>query len=146
MTPLETSYDEARRLERVGAELEERGLVREAVGHYLEAIRIKEALAKRAPHDASLRHDLALSHVFLGDSLKHLTEEERALEHYRKGLALLEDLARGRGRTRELCQDMAECLIGMGDALRAQGSFQEAEASYAQAGELLRDLDPMEPG
>ena len=96
----------------VGRALEQSGRVREAIGHYEDALRIKP--------------DYALAHYNIGMALLRLGRQQEAVEHSQQALRLK--------------PDYAEAHNSLGIALMGQGRLQEAIGHYQQALRIKPDF------
>ena len=130
----------------LGAALEERGLVDEAIAHYREAMKIDPnkprayvnlgaALEKRGLIDDAIAHyrqavtiepDNADAHYNLGVALEKRGLTDEAMDHYRKALDINPDFARAH--------------INLGAALARRGLIDEAMEHYRKALDVNPDF------
>lgn len=113
-----------------GNGLEYSGGHREALSHYREVLRIREALAAREPANREYQRDLMMAHTAVGDLLRNPLrgplDWEGALSHYRKRLEMAELLVRQDSHDKRALLDLSGGLWRVGTCLRALDRFEEA--------------------
>ena len=116
-----------------------------AMGSYLKALRIREALVAADPRDAQKRRDLAASLRKLGNQLIETSQAARGLEYLRRVLQIYIELASERPEDSEVRYELAEIYNDLGLALEGSGKMALALEHHRKALALREEFMTANP-
>jgi serine/threonine protein kinase len=108
-----------------------------ALRNYRTALRLLGPLLAAHPDDANLRHEVATSHLRIGDMLKVTGDVRAALDSYDEYLRIARGLAKEDRRFR---RPLALALDGVGAAHKKLGHIEQARRQYQDSLDLRRQV------
>ncbi len=116
-----------------------------AMGSYLKALRIREALVAADPRDAQKRRDLAASLRKVGNQLIETSEAARGLEYLRRVLQIYIELASERPEDSAVRYELAAIYNDLGLALEVPGDMALALEHHRKALALREEFMTANP-
>jgi serine/threonine protein kinase len=117
-----------------------------AMGSYLKALRIREALVAANPRDVQTRRELADNHRRVGWQLIDTSEASRGLNHLQKAVTFYVALTAEEPENAELRDELAVAYNQLGLALEDRGDLPGALDQHRRAMALREKLVAGNPG
>jgi tetratricopeptide (TPR) repeat protein len=112
----------------------------EALVHYNEALRIREAEAKKNPAKLDYRRDVAAAHSRIGQALQAKGDYDGALVAYKEGYAIQAELVKEAPDDSTYWSNLATSHRRIGGALNQKKNHDESLKSYEAATAIRRNL------
>ena len=132
-------------LDILGDVQDERGDHAAALATYRRALGVAQLLAKQAPDDLNLRHDVSVDHVKIGSTLQNEGEPDEALASFRAAEEIVRGLVKEDGESTEYRYSLAISLSDVGDVLVAKGDLVGAGKALDESLAVARTLAQSEP-